>query len=82
MVHQVPPHLHQIIQEQQDLVLAIEDPDVIKNAKLIAYYTAMLNAALNSPLDDPHDQESVELFLHAQIVVALEIYQSLINEHL
>jgi hypothetical protein len=71
-----------MLDKQEALVLRIEDPQVTLLAKKIAFYSAMIDAAVSEPDEDDIDQrEFLELFRqrHTELV---ETYQALVNDHM
>jgi hypothetical protein len=73
-------HQKKIADEYEEIVTSMDDSVIIKTALKLAYYMAMLDAALADPMDDPEDQnEALELYYkiaHAEI----ETFQKLVNE--
>lgn len=75
----IPEALLTVIKNYESSCLAIDDPEVILQAKFVAYYAAMLNAAEEDPLVEFQD-EMVE-YLTAELKTHVEIYQQLVNTH-
>ena len=48
-----------IIDGYEARVVAMDDPEIIKTALKLAYYSAMLDAAMTDPMDDPEDQQEL-----------------------
>lgn len=74
-----------VFNDQKALVLALDDPAITELAKEIAFYSAMIDAALSDPDDDPEFQEFQEEFLQifkTRQTELVETYQSLVNEQL
>lgn len=76
------PNTYKVLQEQQDLVLAIDDETITELAKKIAFHMAMLDAALEDPFHDEEDQHEILDYLQKHLTEAVETYQSLINDKL
>ena len=76
------PYLIKVVNDQRDLVLALEDPDITRHAKLIAYYSAMRDAAIDDPMDDPEDQKDILALLESRLQEHIETYQDLVNNAL
>lgn len=70
------------LQEQHDLVVAIESPSITKLAKHIAFFYAMLDANAEDPMDDPEDDREIVDFLKTQLQTFVEVYQELVNNEL
>lgn len=68
----------------RDIVLeiALADPLINKIAISLAYYTAMLDAALCYPMDDPADQEEVLARYRNWIHQLTEQFIAIVNEKL
>jgi hypothetical protein len=74
------PSVMRVLEEQQELVLNLDDDVITETAKKIAFYSAMLNAAIVDPADDPEEQEEFLAFFKTKLTELIELYQSLVNE--
>jgi len=64
------------------LVINMTDSRIIKTALELAYYTAMLDAANDDPLDSYDDQEELCDMFEEKIQTLTEKFQSLVNDKL
>lgn len=78
----LPPHLENVMNSQLALVLNIVDPEVTDAAKRLAYYVAMLDAALDDPMDDSAEQAEVIEFLKTKLDEWTSTYQDLVNKNM
>lgn len=78
----IPQFVYNILEEQMTLVMNIDDPIIIEETKKIAFYAAMLDAALEDPMDDADDHAEMLEFLKKNITEHVETYQSLVNDKL
>ena len=78
----IPEYLLDSIEEGRTEVLALDSPEIIHEAKNIAFFNAMLDAALEDPLDDPDEQTMALNFFKKNIQDHVEKYQELVNEAL
>lgn len=76
------PLVLKVLKEQLALVLALTSPEIREAAALVAFYTAMIDAALDDPMDDEEEQEAMLAFLRHEQDVALSTYMSLVNEQM
>lgn len=76
----LPPNLENTIDQQLVLVLNIDSPEVIDSAKRLAYYVAMLDAALDDPQEDDAEQEEVVGYLKDKLDHWVSEYQNLVNQ--
>lgn len=74
-------YLLNTINQYEAQVLAIDNEEVTQLAKKIAYYSAMIDAALDDPLDDDALQEETLAYLRKVHTEHVESYQILVNEH-
>lgn len=72
----------QIENHYHDIVIAMDDPAIIKVALSLAYYTAMLDAAVNDPLDDPIEHAELVVRYNQLIQNKTEEFQALVNDML
>lgn len=75
-------YLTKIAEGERVKVLAIEDPKVDEAAKNIAYYAAMIDAAIDDPLDDTDEQEALLAYFKQNLEEHIEHYVPLVNNHL
>ena len=73
---------YSIMDEYEELVVAIDDPEIVKTALRIAYYSAMLDAALNDRMDHPEDQQEICAHIRGQIEEDTWKFQQLVNDKL
>lgn len=69
-------------EEYHDFVVAMDDPSIVKTALSLAYYCAMLDAALADPMDDPADQEDCCARYFEKINTMTHQFQELVNDKL
>jgi hypothetical protein len=74
------PYVFQTLEEQKALVLALDDSAVTESAKSVAFYSAMLDAAPEDPLDDPKEMEEMLTYLKKCLAEELDTYMSLVND--
>lgn len=72
--------VQKIIQENLDLVLALNTDPIVKAAKKIAFYTAMLNAAPD-PVEYSTEAEAIEI-LQKELHEQTKIFQDLVDDQL
>jgi len=70
------------VTKYEEIVLAMDDPTIIRTALKMAYYTAMLDAALFDPLDDSGDQQDLCDWFQNEINIATDAFQSFVNDKL
>lgn len=75
-------HLIAVVEEQESIVLALENPKIDEAAKHVAYYHAMLDACLSEPLDDPEDQNAMLAYIRDNLAEHTDVYQQLVNDML
>ena len=73
---------YQVFQDQLETVVALEDAAVTEAAKKIAFYVAMLDAAIDDPFDDEEEQREILEYIQTHLTELTETYQSLVNNHL
>lgn len=78
----VDTYVYEVLQEQHDLVMALDDAPIIEAAKEIAFYSAMIDAALDDPMDDAKEQDEMLSYLKKLHTEHVEQYQQLVNERL
>ena len=78
----VDEYTYKVLEEQRALVLALNDIPIIETAKDIAFYSAMLDAALDDPFDDEEDQEEILAYFKKNLQDLIETYQQLVNDKL
>lgn len=76
------PLVYKTLEEQLELCMEIDDADITEAAKKIAFYTAMIDAALDDPFDDEEDQAEILKYLKKDLQQLTETYQELVNNYL
>lgn len=68
-----------VLENQQKQVLLLNNPRLILEAKNIAFYAAMIDAAEDDPMSDPEEQ--IELLTHfrSKMYQHVQVYQDLVN---
>lgn len=74
--------IYQVLDQQLELVLAIDDDEVTETAKKIAYYCAMIDAANDDPFDNADEQNEMLEYLAKNLTELIEKYQELVNDKL
>jgi hypothetical protein len=69
-----------VIADQLQQVLRIDDPRVIREAKNIAFYSAIIDAAEDDPIEDAEDHADYLEFFNEHLTAHVEEYQKLVNE--
>lgn len=75
----VSAFVYKTINEQRDICISLTDPDLINAALELSFYTAMLDAARDDPMDNAAEQEELIEFFADQIQVLTGKYQELVN---
>lgn len=70
------------VKQYEAIVVALEDPMIIKTAMRLAYYSAILDAALDDPLDSQDDHDHLVAWFRQEIHFATENFQRLVNDRL
>ena len=70
----------EIVKHYEETVVQLDDPEVIKTALTLAYYCAMLDAALADPMPNAAEQEGFVEVFQDKITELTETFQSLVNE--
>lgn len=78
----VDEYTYKVLEEQRALVLALNDIPIVETAKDIAFYSAMLDAALDDPFDDEEEQEEILAYFKKNLQELIETYQQLVNDKL
>lgn len=68
------------IEDGRTQVLAIDDPAVILEAKNIAFYSAMIDAGEDDPVEDEDAHLEIINYLRFELKSHVETYQELTNE--
>lgn len=71
--------IYQTLEEQRIIVLSFNDVPILEAAKQIAFYSAMIDAAIDDPMDIAEDQEEIIDYLGENLQEHVENYQRLIN---
>lgn len=71
--------VYDVVKQQEELVMTYESPEILEHAKKIAFYSAMLDAAIDDPLDAPDDQEEILEYFNNLLTELIESYQKLIH---
>lgn len=78
----VDSYTYKVLEEQRALVLALNDIPIVETAKDIAFYSAMLDAALDDPFDGEEEQEEILAYFKKNLKELIETYQQLVNDKL
>ena len=73
---------YQVFNAQLETVVALEDVAITEAAKKIAFYVAMLDAAIDDPFDNDEDQNEMIEYIQTHLTELTETYQSLVNDKL
>lgn len=63
-------------------IRALEIPEIVDLAQDIAYYTAMIDAAEDDPIEDLQTHEAIMRYFKKQREASMDRYMSLINDNL
>lgn len=74
--------LIEIIDQQFDICMSFDDSEILEEAKAIAFYSAMIDAALDDPLDNAEEQSEMLDYLKKTMQDHIETYQQLVNAKL
>ena len=66
----------------EGIVMSLDDPSIVSTAMRLSYYASMLDAAIDSPMDDAADQEQLLALFDEQIKSATDQFQKLVNDKL
>lgn len=69
-----------VFKQQEDLVMALDNPEITEVAKRLAFYDAMIDAAEHDPLDDPEDHNEILQLMKTTRQELVETYQQLVND--
>lgn len=75
-------HLITIVEEQHAKVRALAVQEITEVAEDIAYYSAMIDAAEDDPLNDREEHYAMLAYLKKEHKDLVEHYQSLVNSYL
>lgn len=76
----IAPSVLKIVKDYEQTCIAIDDPQINLAAKFVAYYSAMINAAEDDPMEDAAEQAEMLEHLNHELKHHVEIYQQMINE--
>ena len=71
-----------IVDMYETRVCELNTPEITQTALKTAYYSAMLDACINDPMDDEKDQEEYLTMLKARLLEHTEAFQTLVNAKL
>ncbi len=75
----IASNLLKIVKDYEQTCIAINDPQINLAAKFVAYYSAMINASEEDPMEDDVEQAEMLEYLTGEHVKHVENYQRLIN---
>lgn len=78
----IPAIVLKTIKDYEQVCIAIDDPQINLAAKFVAYYSAMIDAAEDDPMEDVDEQAAILDYLKAEHKKHTENYQQLTNDKL
>lgn len=78
----ITSYVMDVFKQQEATVVALDIPEITTLAKRIAFYDAMIDAAVCDPMDDEADQHQMLMYLKTHHYELVQQYQQLVNDQL
>ena len=78
----IHPEVLKELKHQLILVLSLTSSEIQDAAGRVAYFSAMIDAAVDDPFEDEEEQAAILALLHNELNTALFNYMSLVNDAL